>query len=29
MAGATVRRSGPSVSLVPPLGDGVVVEVLR
>ncbi|MCP9786162.1 MBL fold metallo-hydrolase [Cyanobium sp. N5-Cardenillas] len=29
MAGATVRRSGRSVSLVPPLGDGVVVEVLR
>ena len=29
MPGVTVRRSGRSVSLVPPLGDGVVVEVLR
>jgi L-ascorbate metabolism protein UlaG (beta-lactamase superfamily) len=29
MSGVTVRRSGRSVSLVPPLGDGVVVEVLR
>ena len=29
MPGVTVRRSGRSVSLVPPLGDWMVVEVLR
>ncbi len=29
MTGATVRRSGGTISVVPPLGDGVVVEVMR
>jgi hypothetical protein len=29
MVGATVRRSGRTISVVPPLGDGVVVEVMR
>lgn len=29
MAGTTVRRSGGSVSLAAPLGDGTVIEVLR
>jgi L-ascorbate metabolism protein UlaG (beta-lactamase superfamily) len=29
MAGTTVRRSGRSLSLVPPLGDSMVIELMR
>ena len=29
MAGTTVRRSGRSLSLVPPLGDSMVIELIR
>jgi len=29
MAGTTVRRSGSSLSLVPPLGDSTVIELMR
>jgi L-ascorbate metabolism protein UlaG (beta-lactamase superfamily) len=29
MAGTSVRRSGGSLSLQPPLGDGTVIEVMR
>jgi hypothetical protein len=29
MTGATVRRSGGSLTVVPPVGDGTVIELLR
>jgi L-ascorbate metabolism protein UlaG (beta-lactamase superfamily) len=29
MTGATVRRSGRTISVVPPLGDGTVIELMR
>jgi hypothetical protein len=29
MAGTPVRRSGGSLTVVPPVGDGTVIELLR
>jgi hypothetical protein len=29
MAGTTVRRGGRTLSLVPPLGDTMVIELMR